>query len=193
MPRSGLRKESVVEAAARLIERCGVADFSMRALAESLNIKTASLYNHISSMDALLVDVCAYALKLQQTAELSAIEGQNGVAGVRALATAYRSFAKEHRELYRLIMTMAANCGDHLGEASSCIVEPFLKVLEFTSFSMPEKMHWQRVLRGVLHGFVAQEDAGFFSHFPQNVEESFEIAVECYIDGLTQAEKRKQK
>ena len=45
-------------------------------------------------------------------------------------------------------------------------------------------MHWQRILRGVMHGFVSQEAAGYFSHFPVNLEESYHLAIQCVIDGL---------
>lgn len=192
MPRNGLTKERVVEAAVQLIEQSGTAEFSMRALADSLNIRTASLYNHVESMDALLVDVCVYALQMQREKELDAVEGKAGTQGVVALAEAYRRFAKEHRELYRLIMNMAASCGEELGEVSQCIVGPFLKVLEDTVLTEEEKIHWQRVLRGIVHGFVSQEDAGFFSHLPADVDDSFQTAVRCYMDGLRQAEKRKR-
>lgn len=190
MPRNGLTKEKLVEAAARLIERCGAADFSMRALAESLDVKTASLYNHVESMDALMTAVCAYALRLQCAEELAAIEGRSGTDAIAALAEAYRRFAVEHRELYRLILSTAASCGERLGEASECIAGPFLRVLEHTSLTQTECYHWQRVLRAIVHGFVSQEDAGFFSHLPAQTEESFQTAIRCYIDGLARAEER---
>lgn len=54
MSRNGLSKEKVVKAAVALIEQSGMAEFSMRALADSLQIKTASLYNHVESMEYLL-------------------------------------------------------------------------------------------------------------------------------------------
>lgn len=189
MPRNGLSKEKVVEAAVALIEQSGTADFSMRALADSLQIKTASLYNHVESMEALMVSVCAYALQMQQNHEMDAIRGKSHNEAIFALANAYRVFAKEHKELYRLIMNTAVSCGDQLNEISMCIVEPFMTVLEDTTLSENEKYHWQRVLRGIVHGFVSQEDAGFFSHLPADVDESFRTAVQCYIDGLTQAER----
>lgn len=192
MPRSGLTKERIVEAAAQWIELRGAQDFSMRALAQSLDVKAASLYNHVESMEALLADVCAYALRLQRESELRAIEAHPGAEGIWALANAYRAFAKEHRELYRLTMRMAASCGERLGEVSRCIVEPFLRALDHTRLTEDEKAYWQRVLRGILHGFAAQEDAGFFSHLPQDADASFCVAIQCYIDGLQQAEKRKE-
>lgn len=190
MPRIGLSKERVVKSAVTLIEQSGAADFSMRALADSLNIKTASLYNHVKSMDELMVEVCACALRMQRDAEMNAIEEAPGEAGIMALANAYRRFAKEHRELYRLIMNTAVSCGNQLDEISQCIVEPFMKVLEHTSLNDMEKMHWQRVLRGIVHGFVSQEDAGFFSHLPVDADDSFRIAIKCYINGLMQTEVR---
>lgn len=190
MPRNGLSKEKVIEAAAVLIEQSGTAAFSMRALADSLQIKTASLYNHVKSMEALMVAVCVHALQMQRDAEMAAIADKRGAEAVFALANAYRAFAREHRELYRLIMTTAVSCGEQLNEVSACIVEPFMKALEHTAFSQQEKYHWQRVLRGIVHGFVSQEDAGFFSHLPAAVDESFRTAIQCYMDGMAQAERR---
>lgn len=190
MPRNGLSKDKVVEAAVALIEQYGTVDFSMRALADSLQIKTASLYNHVESMESLMVLVCAYALQVQQDCEMKAILEKSHNEAIFALANAYRTFAKEHKELYRLIMNTAVSCGNQLNDISRCIVEPFMTVLIHTNLGEEEKWHWQRVLRGIVHGFVSQEDAGFFSHLSVDVDESFQIAIQCYIDGLEQAEKR---
>lgn len=190
MPRNGLTKEKVTEAAVSLIEKHGTADFSMRALAESLNIKTASLYNHVESMESLMVAVCTRALQMQRDMEMEAIQGKLRDEGISALANAYRLFAKEHKELYRLIMNTAVSSGEQLSEISECIVEPFMKVLEQRALNEAEKQHWQRVLRGMLHGFVSQEDAGFFSHLPADADESFLTAIKCCTDGLAQAEGR---
>lgn len=193
MPRKGLTKEQVVQAAAELIEQHGTAAFSMRALAESLNIKTASLYNHVYNMNSLITDVCIYALKIQYEAELRAIEGKNGTEAIMALANTYRKFAKQHRELYRLIMNTAASCNNCPNKISTYIVEPFMKVLKNTCFNETDKIHWQRILRGIVHGFVSQEEAGFFVHLAPNTDDSFKMAIQCYTDGMSLAEKRKKQ
>lgn len=192
MPRNGLTTEKVVEASVALIEQRGVSGFSMRALAETLNVRTASLYNHVDSMETLMAAVCARALQMQCQQEMAAIEAKTGTAAITALAHAYRQFAKEHRQLYRLIMSTAAVCGEQLREISDYMVVPFRSVLANTVLDDDEKDHWQRVLRGIVHGFVSQEDAGFFSHLSASADDSFQTAIGCYIDGLEQAEKRKQ-
>ena len=43
----GLNKEVLIEASKELVEENGIAAFSMRALAEKLGVKTASLYAHV--------------------------------------------------------------------------------------------------------------------------------------------------
>lgn len=188
MPRNGLTKSSVIGAATLLIEKNGMEHFSMRALADFLNIKTASLYNHVQSMDDLIMGVCIHALQMQRETEIDSIGTKKGKEAIFALANAYRGFAKSHKELYRLILNTAVSSFDMLTEPSLCIVGPFLQVLEPYALSTEEKYHWQRIFRGTVHGFVSQEDAGFFSHLPVDVDVSFHKAIKCYIAGLEQAE-----
>lgn len=74
----GLSAESITVAAAELIEQYGRSGFSMRLLADTMGVKTASLYNHIENMDTLLTEVCRYALRMQGDGELRAIAGKTG-------------------------------------------------------------------------------------------------------------------
>ena len=82
----GLNKEILVTASTELIEEKGMVTFSMRALADKLNVKTASLYTHIESMEDLFTAVGLYALKMQKNAQLSAVHGLNRDSAVLALA-----------------------------------------------------------------------------------------------------------
>ena len=97
----GLSAESITVAATELIEQYGRSGFSMRLLADTMGVKTASLYNHIENMDTLLTEVCRYALRMQEDGELRAIAGKTGREAVWALAWAYRRFAQNPPEDYR--------------------------------------------------------------------------------------------
>ena len=66
--------------------------------------------------------------------------------------------------------------------------EPFMRVLEDYRLTEERRMHWQRVLRGLMHGFASEEQARYFSHYPVSVDESYQIAVRCMIDGLHKEE-----
>lgn len=175
----GLSAESITVAAAELIEQYGRSGFSMRLLADTMGVKTASLYNHIENMDTLLTEVCRYALRMQEDGELRAIAGKSGREAVWALAWAYRRFAQQHRELYWLVMDAAAR-----------FTEPLKQVL--SGFRLPprEEIHFRRMFRAIVHGFASQEDEGFFSHYPASTELSFEFAIQRFIDCVLEAEKR---
>lgn len=180
----GLDKGQITEAAKNLIEECGYDKFSMRQLADRLGVKTASLYTHIESMEALLTGAGLLALQEQREYQLSAIQGKRRDEAVLCLARAYRGYAKEHRELYRFIMKIPLSTDAALKEASAMVAEPAMRVLADYALTEQQKMHGQRILRGLMHGFISQEENGYFSHYPIDVEESYQIAVQCLIDGL---------
>lgn len=180
----GLSKEVLIEASKELIEESGIAAFSMRALAEKLGVKTASLYAHIENMDALFTAIGLSALGDQKAAQLTAIEGKEGDAAIFALAESYRAFAKAHAELYQLIMQMPMGKDETLKAAAVMTAEPSMQVLQGYSICGERRMHWQRVLRGVMHGFVSQEASGYFSHYPVDIEESYRLAIQCVINSL---------
>ncbi|TXB67588.1 TetR/AcrR family transcriptional regulator [Phaeodactylibacter luteus] len=52
------KKEQIKEAAARLFRDKGYSATSMRDLAEAVSLKASSLYNHISSKEEILREIC---------------------------------------------------------------------------------------------------------------------------------------
>ena len=181
----GLSAESITVAAAELIEQYGRSGFSMRLLADTMGVKTASLYNHIENMDTLLTEVCRYALRMQEDGELRAIAGKTGREAVWALAWAYRRFAQNPPEDYRRFCEPRV-----LDDAAARFTEPLKQVL--SGFRLPprEEIHFRRMFRAIVHGFASQEDEGFFSHYPASTELSFEFAIQRFIDCVLEAEKR---
>lgn len=187
----GLNKDAVVAAAKQFIEQKGCDNFSMRALAENLGIKTASLYSHIENMEKLFTEVGLSALKQQRNEIIKEVGDKRRDDAVRAAAASYRRFAAQHTELYKLIMQMPRSEDEVLKEAASMTAEPFMLILNDYEIGEAQKMHWQRALRGVMHGFVSEEQAGYFSHYPVDIGESYKTAVECMIEGLHHEEGRR--
>ncbi|MCI1952854.1 MAG: TetR/AcrR family transcriptional regulator [Clostridiales bacterium] len=191
MAQKGLSREVLIDTAVNVIERYGRNNFSMKLVADKLGVKTASLYNHVKNMGELLAGVCNYALRLQKDAEMQAIENLNRRQAVYALAEAYRRFAKEHRELYWLVMNVAASDSHVLDEAAMRITEPIVKMLADYDIEEDKKIHFRRFFRSIVHGYVSEMDAGFFSHSPADTDKTFHFAIECFVDSLDRAEKRR--
>jgi AcrR family transcriptional regulator len=161
MPRQGLNRDSVVEASVQFIEEKGYSAFSMGELAKSLNVKTASLYNHVESLDALFTEVGLAAVSWMVASETKAIEGKEKDDALFAIAAAYRTFAKCHNELYRVIMSLQKTKNEVLERAAGQITEPILQVLSGYGLSRVQQMHWQRILR-IEHTFILVKELSSF-------------------------------
>lgn len=192
MNKGKINKEIIIEAAIKLIEEKGINDFSLRSVARYLGVKAASLYNHIDNIDDLVFGVCKYSIETLNEFELKNIEGLSGDDAIVALASAYRNFAKTHKELYKVIMKIFKYNSERIDEIGKKITIPFMKVLDDYDLSNDEKAHWQRILRSILHGFVSQEEAGYFSHYPIDEETTFKYGVISYIDGLNSYIKKRR-
>jgi AcrR family transcriptional regulator len=94
------RAQEIVEAARGLLEEEGPDGLSMRRVADRLGIRAPSIYKHLPDKGALEDALISAAF-----AELAAAfeEVGEGPDALDALARAYRSFAKAHPHLYRLM------------------------------------------------------------------------------------------
>jgi AcrR family transcriptional regulator len=54
VPKPGLTRDAILDAALALLDREGMAGLSMRKLGTALGVEAMSLYNHVASKDALL-------------------------------------------------------------------------------------------------------------------------------------------
>ena len=189
MPKKGLSREVIIDAAFLLVDEKGAAACSMRELATALDVKAASLYNHISGMDDLMGQVGLRAAQMRSAAQLEAIRGKTRAEALLALADCHRTFAREHIHLDKVIMGLQRNLSPMLPQAAKVTMEPILQVLGDYALSEDAKIHWQRVLRAAMHGFCVHEHIGGFSHSPLPVEDSYHLAIRTIATGLEAAEK----
>lgn len=189
MPRQGLTRADIVRAAIELIESEGLHSFSLRKLANRLHIQAASLYNHIRSADELHTQIGYYAIAELKEAQTAAITGKRRAQAVEALADAYYRFGKERPELYKVILSLPMVKNDALQTAAGDIIEPIMTAMSGYRLTDAQKMHLQRILRSIMHGFLSQEEAGCFRHFPVAISDSCRMAVRGFILLLEQSEK----
>jgi len=185
MAKKGISRDMILAKAIEMIERNGNPAISMREIAEELGIKTPSLYNHVKSMNELFTDISRYAADELKQTQLSAIKGKSRDEALFALAAAYRSFAKEHRGLYKVTMALPSLQENILAQTAAAIAEPIFLLLSKYGLNEEQSIHWQRILRSIIHGFLTQEEAGFFRQSPVSVEASYQTAIRCFLNGLS--------
>ncbi len=183
MPRQGLTTETVVEVAALLAEEVGCERLTLHKLADRLNIKAASLYTHISGIEELYVLLSNLALKQLGAAMLDAVEGKQRGEAIRSMSVAYRDYAKQNPEMYRMIMKMPHSKSEQLVKAGKNVKAILFELLTQYTADQTKIICLSRYYHSILHGFISLEQAGFFDD-AISVNESLSKMVDNYIEQL---------
>ena len=176
MPRRGLDRAAVVEAAAALADAEGLEQLTLARLAHDLGIRTPSLYNHVEGLDGLRRSLALRGLELLEARMARATVGKARGDAVLALATTYRGFAREHPALYATSLTAVGAEDPERLAAGAAIVQVVVDALSGFGLDGDDALHATRALRAIVHGFVSLEAAGAFG-LPLDLDESFERLV----------------
>jgi AcrR family transcriptional regulator len=178
--RRNLTSDAVLAAAVKIVEKQGFSQLTIQELASSLQVRPASLYNHISGIDEARLHLARYALEKMEAAIRDTALGYSREEALRKIACAYRRFGLTHPELYRAFISSANLADKKIGEAKQAVVRVFHQVLEPYSLDYATKVHFTRCFRSGLHGFVSLETMGFFKN-NVDVEASFDMLIESHL------------
>jgi AcrR family transcriptional regulator len=157
-----LRIEIILNVAAELAEEKGFENITLKELAEKLDIKPPSLYNHISGLSELSSGLAKLAIQRLEDVVRNAAIGKSKGEALLEIAHAYRKFAKENPELNKAILKLRLIEDRGLREAEQLVVRIIYKVMEPYHYSEEDTIHFERGFRSAIHGFVSLEEADFF-------------------------------
>lgn len=182
MPRAGLTAQSVTEAAAELADAKGLDAVTLAAVAAQLGVRAPSLYAHVGGLEDLRARIAARGAEQLAGRLQAAVAGRSGADALRALAAAYRDYAREHPGAYAALQRVTG-AGARASEAAERTVDVVLAVLAAYDLQGDEALQATRAIRSALHGFVLLEAGDGFG-LPLDVDESFEVLVELLERGL---------
>lgn len=182
--RRWLNRELVIEKGVEIADGAGsVTAVSLTAVAQALDVRPPSLYNHVASLEDLQHGMRVWGLR-QLLADLrQAALGLAGREALAAIAQAYRAFVLAHPGLYPLTIRAPQPDDEEVVALSQELVQLLLLVMASLALGGDDAIHAIRGLRAVLHGFTSLEAAGGFG-LPLEREESFRRLVATYLDGL---------
>ena len=186
MAKKGLNRDAIVDAAAELAEEKGAENLTLHELASALGVKPASLYNHLKGLPELNARLTERAFECMLEALQSAVAGRRGADALRALTRAYRAFALEKPQLYKSMLALPHFELDRILEQKGAFMRIFQEILGPYDLPGEERLHYSRLIRSALHGFVSLEAAGFFSN-PVAADESYAYLVEQLCAGMERA------
>ncbi|MGK5743022.1 TetR/AcrR family transcriptional regulator [Micromonospora sp. URMC 103] len=176
MPRAGLNEQAVVREAARLVDEVGYQQLTLAALAGRLGVALPSLYKHIRGADALAQKLSALVTAELATELTTAGVGRAGADALRAIADAYRAYARRHPGRYPATQRVPDQADPEHVAAGERAVGAIYAVLRGYGLTGDDAVDAARVLRSALHGFVSLEAAGGFG-LPRDVDRSYEQLV----------------
>lgn len=183
MPRAGLTPRRVTETAAQVADSDGWDRLTLAAVAARLGVRLPSLYKHVDGLDALRREVALLGTReLGETLSQAAVGRARGDA-LRALAAAYRDYAREHPGRYAATVRAPAPDDEAHVAAAKAVMRVVEAVLAGYALEGDDAVDAARMLRAALHGFVALETAGGFG-LPRDVERSFARLVDRLDDSL---------
>lgn len=176
-----LSTERVVAVAADVADRDGLETVTLAAVAAELDVRTPSLYNHVDGLDDLRRRLARLGLAELDARLAQAAVGRAGDDAVRALAAAYRDFARRRPGL----AAAAARAGEPAGDATAGkgVAPTVAAALAAYGLDEAATAHATRTVCSLLHGFTSLEAAGAFIGEP-DVEATFAWLVAALTAGL---------
>lgn len=156
---------------------------SLTTLAQALEIRTPSLYNHVASLDDLHSGLAIYGLRQLIATLQQATQGLVGREAVVATAVAYRRFVQDHPGLYPLTIRAPEPEESELVALSQTLVQMMLLIMASLGLQGDDAIHAIRGLRAILHGFTSLERAGGYK-MTLDQNESFHHLLDAYLRGL---------
>ena len=183
--RRRLNRDLVIAQAVTMADEGGdLTAVSLTALAQALEIRTPSLYNHIASLEDLQYGMAVFSLQQLVSDLRQASMGLIGQEALVAIADAYRHFAQSHPGIYALIIRAPESEETELVQLSQQLVQLLLLVMASMGVNGEDAVHAIRGLRAILHGFVSLEMADGYK-LQLDREESFQRLIQTYLNGLT--------
>ncbi|MEY8001966.1 TetR/AcrR family transcriptional regulator [Clostridium sp. Mt-5] len=184
MQKRNLTKEKIIQVAFLLADEIGLNQVTFPKIAEKLDIKYPSLYNHFTNMDDLKTQMTVYLLNELNLKLMQRLIGKSGEDAIREFACVYRDFAFENKTAYGLLMNNPSTEDEEVKRLAKKTGGIIHKVLDFYIKDKIYLIHKSRELRSLLHGFVSLHFLGYFQN-KVNPEDSFELMIKDFILSLS--------
>lgn len=187
--RTRLTKTAVVLAAAELINEERANALSLNRLAEKLDIRTPSLYNHVDGLPGLQRELAVMNARLLADRLSEAAIGKSGAELFMDVAQTFRDYVKEFPGLYLSTLRSSGKQtvqDENLMREEERALKVGLAVMASLGLQGGDAIHALRAFRSMVHGFATLEVAGGFG-LPEDCDESFRRLVQFLVAGLQRA------
>ncbi len=189
MTKNNISYELIIETAARLSNKVGLDHLSLKMIAEELNIKSPSLYNHISSLDDIKEKLMIYGWKQVEEKIIDAAVGVAGYDALKKMCYAFYHYAIHNKGVFTAMLWYNKFESTEKNKATTKLFDMLFKIMSSLNMSDEHIHHAIRTLRSFLEGFALLVNNNAFGN-PISIEESFELSLEIIMKGIQSLEEK---
>lgn len=187
MSRNNISDELIIETSAMLSNMVGVDNLSLKMIAEELNIKSPSLYNHISSLDNIKERLMIYGWKQIENKMIDSAVGVSGYDALKNMCHAFYDYAINNKGVFSAMLWYNKYDNEEKKNTTIRLFDILFKIMKSLSISDNIINHSIRTLRSFLEGFSLLVINGAFGN-PISIQESFNISLEIIMNGIKSLE-----
>ncbi len=190
MSKNSISDELIIKASADIVNKIGLNSLSLKIIAEELNIKSPSLYNHISSLEEVKQRLMVYGWKQIEEKMLDAAIGVAGYEALKNMCYAFYDYAVNNKGVFTAMLWYNKYESMEKEKATTRLFNMIFKVMKPLNISDVNINHIIRTLRSFLEGFALLVNNNSFGN-PVSIQESFDLSLEIIMNGIQSLERVK--
>lgn len=178
-------KLAVIEAAIEIADKDGLNNVSLKSIAEKLNIRTPSLYNHIKSLDDLLREVAHQGMRTMNERMTQVAIGTYGDTAIKAVVIEYLNYMIEHPGVYEVIQWATWHGTDETKNIYDNYTSLLKTLILSCNFKEESTNDILNLITGVVHGYTTLQLRYAFTQ-PDKVRSELTDAIDTVLLGIHQ-------
>ncbi len=187
MSKNSISDELIIETSSCIANKVGLDNLSLKIIAEELNIKPPSLYNHIRSLDEIKQKLMIYGWKQMEEKMLDSAVGVSGYEALKNMCYAFYDYATNNKGVFTAMLWYNKYENIQKENATKRLFNMLFKVMKSLDISDDNINHIIRTLRGFLEGFSLLVNNNAFGN-PISIKESFDLSLEIIMNGIKSLE-----
>ena len=182
-------EELIINTAANISNEIGFNNLTLKVVAKRLNIKSPSLYNHISSLEELKYKLMLYGWKKLETQMLDGSINVSGYDAMRKMCEIFYDFALTNKGVFDAMLWYNMYANEDTNNTLSNLFFRIFDILKTLGYNDDIINHFIRTYRAFLEGYALLVNNNAFGN-QLSIKESFDFSLDLLIEGLMQIKDR---
>lgn len=192
MSRIGLTKDIILESAMEIVDSTGAEKLTLKTLADKLEVRSPSLYNHFNNLSDILSSLILYGWKQLENTIIKAAIGKSKDDAIKSMCAAYLDFSIAHIGLSEIMQSYNQHKSKEAEDVTRGLIATMRQVLSAYNLSIDKEVHIIRVFRSFLQGYVYLVQHDSFGTVV-SIKDSFNVGVDMFLKGLEMLEKQSKE